>query len=277
MTERRLKATVLVDNIGKDSLKGEWGLSIYLEYERHRILLDCGASALFLENARALGKELKQVEHVVLSHAHYDHANGLIPFFKYNAGADVWLQESCRENCYGKWWLFHKYIGIPKGITKKYSGRFTYVSGNTSLLPGVTFIAHSTPGLSEIGSMEHMYVREKGRWYADDFSHEQSLVFETQNGLVIFNSCSHGGADTIIKEVQKAFPGRKVYALIGGFHLFNKTESYIRDLAERIRETGIAYVYTGHCTGGRAFRILQEKLKGTVTVQQFSVGLEMEF
>lgn len=33
------------------------------------------------------------------------------------------------------------------------------------------------------------------KYLPDDFTHEQSLVFRTDNGLVIFNSCSHSGAD----------------------------------------------------------------------------------
>ena len=77
-----------------------------------------------------------------------------------------------------------------------------------------------------------MYLKEKRRWRPDSFSHEQSLVFDTPDGLVIFNSCSHGGADTIIREVTTTFPDKKVKALIGGFHLYNKTDAEI--LANRL-------------------------------------------
>ncbi len=57
-----------------------------------------------------------------------------------------------------------------------------------------------------------------------DYSHEQSLVVDTEKGPVIFNSCSHGGAANIINEVTQTFPNKKIYGLVGGFHLFNKTE-----------------------------------------------------
>lgn len=43
----------------------------------------------------------------------------------------------------------------------------------------------------------------------DDFHHEQSLVFDTDDGLVILNSCSHGGIDNIVKEVKATFEGKK--------------------------------------------------------------------
>ncbi len=46
-----MKATVLVDNISKEHIAGEWGLCIYIEYNKENIMLDTGASGLFLRNA----------------------------------------------------------------------------------------------------------------------------------------------------------------------------------------------------------------------------------
>ena len=48
----------------------------------------------------------------VLSHAHYDHADGMAAFFARNAHAPFYLRAGSAENCYGKRWIFHKYIGI---------------------------------------------------------------------------------------------------------------------------------------------------------------------
>ena len=39
-----LNATILVDNNGIDGAAGEWGLSIYIEYNGKVILLDTGKS-----------------------------------------------------------------------------------------------------------------------------------------------------------------------------------------------------------------------------------------
>ena len=46
-----MKATILIDNLTKGSLVPEWGLSIYIEYNGHKILLDTGASGRFARNA----------------------------------------------------------------------------------------------------------------------------------------------------------------------------------------------------------------------------------
>ena len=90
-----------------------------------------------------------------------------------------------------------------------------------------------------------MYVRSKSGWKPDDFFHEQSLVFETTEGLVIFNSCSHGGADNIINEIKETYPGQKIRALIGGFHICNRPEAEVRALGRRIKETGIEAISPG--------------------------------
>lgn len=81
---------------------------------------------------------------------------------------------------------------------------------------------------------------------------------------MIFNSCSHGGADNIIREVGETFPEKTIYALFGGLHLHESADEDVRALAERVRQTGIRKIYTGHCTGDRALEILKEELGDTV-------------
>lgn len=270
-----MKATVLIDNRTKSKLLKEWGLSIYIEYKDQVILLDTGASDRFISNAYELGIDLEEVDYAVLSHAHYDHADGMKPFFQTNDRAPFYLRDACAENCYGKKFIFSRYIGIPKGILDQYKNRIQFVSGDYQVNEGVYLIPHKTEGLESIGKANHMYIKNKRKWQPDAFAHEQSLVFETEKGLVIFNSCSHGGADTIIKEVQKTFPKKKIYALIGGFHLFDKKKEEVQKLAQGILETGIEKVYTGHCTGARAYGILKEELGERL--QSIYTGLVMEF
>ncbi|MDO5541170.1 MAG: MBL fold metallo-hydrolase [Eubacteriales bacterium] len=269
-----MKATVLVDNISKEGICGEWGLSIYIEYQGKNILLDAGASDLFLKNADKIGKKIENVDYAVLSHAHYDHADGMETFFKHNKKALFYLQKGCEENCYHKKWIFKKYIGLPKGILEKYKDRIVFASGDYKLCPGVSLIPHKTPGLDKAGRKNKMLIRTKDGWKADDFSHEQSLVFDTPEGLVIFNSCSHGGADNIINEVKATYPDRNIRALIGGFHIYKRTEEEVRELARRIKDTGIGEIYTGHCTGKHSYDILKEEL-GDIA-HQLSAGLKIE-
>lgn len=270
-----MKIKVLIDNISKNSLFKEWGLSVFIEYNDKKYLLDSGSSEKFSKNAEKMGINLSEVDYGILSHAHYDHANGIEKFFKLNNTAQFFLRKGVGENCYHHhFWIFNKYIGIKKGWLKKYSKRFCFVDGKYKIDDGVYLLPHSTEGLQKIGERAHLYVKENHRVVPDSFKHEQSLIFETEKGLVIFNSCSHGGADTIINETKQAFPDKNIYGIIGGFHLFHLPDDSIRDFATRVRNTGINYVVTGHCTGQRAFEILHEEL-GNNVLQMFT-GMEIE-
>jgi len=268
-------ARVLVDNITKNEWKAEWGLAVYIEHDGHKILLDTGTTGAFAENADLMGIDLSQVEFGVLSHAHYDHADGLEEFFRRNQTAKFYLRAGSGENCYKKGkFLFKKYIGIHRGYLEKFADRISYVDGDYEVVPGVVLMPHKTPGLAAAGKKAGMYVKVGGRYLPDSFAHEQSLVLDTEKGLVIFNSCSHGGADNIIREVESTWPGKKIYALIGGFHLFRSSDQEVTALAKRIKDTGIEKIYTGHCTGQRAMELLKAELKENAV--QLYTGLTIE-
>ena len=82
--------TVLSDNrTCNDQLQTEHGLSILLETEKHRILLDSGASDVFIRNAKRLGTALSTVDNVFISHGHSDHAGGLKHFMEINNKAKI--------------------------------------------------------------------------------------------------------------------------------------------------------------------------------------------
>lgn len=271
-----LKAIVIVDNISNRNLKGEWGLSIHLNYNGRIILLDVGASDLFYENMQKLGLNISEVDCAVLSHAHYDHSNGMRKFFAENKNAKFYLRDDVAEDCYFKKYFIRKYIGIPRNVVDKFSQRIEFVSGVYELFEGVYLIPHNTPNLEKVGKRENMYRRTSTGWVPDNFSHEQSLVFKTDKGLVIFNSCSHGGAANIINEVKSIFPNEKVYGLIGGFHLFNKSREEVIEFADRVKETKVEYICTGHCTKDRAYGILENEL-GPEKIEKLYTGKIIEF
>ena len=85
-----MKWTVLSDNRCNDcALFTEHGLSIILQTEKHKILLDTGASDVFIRNAEQLGIDLSDVDYVFISHGHSDHAGGLRYFMEHNRQAQV--------------------------------------------------------------------------------------------------------------------------------------------------------------------------------------------
>jgi len=277
-----MRLTALIENKAPGHLNREHGLAVHIEYNKKQYLLDTGASNHFQHNAGKLGINLKNIDAAALSHCHYDHAGGYDGFFSENSKAKVYLQGAARELYYSKLGLLKKYIGMPRGLLDTYRDRFVFVDGDYQIDDGVWLISHKTMGLAARGKKAHMVRKTDHGFVADDFQHEQSLVFEAANGLVILNSCCHAGVDNIIKEVMDMFPGKEVLAIIGGFHLMGmigtrsmsgKPEA-VSALGQRLVDLNVKHLYTGHCTGNPAYKLLKEQLGERL--QYFSTGTIVE-
>lgn len=261
-----MKIVVLVENTTKSDLKSEHGLSFFIEFQGKNYLLDAGTTELFLENARALTIPIENVNNCILSHGHYDHSGGFRRYLEENKKAFVYAMETAKEKYYSGSGELH-YIGIPKEILEKQGDRFCYIKEVTKIKENVYLIPHATEELQKIGERAKLYVKKGEQYIPDDFSHELSLVFDTKKGLVIFNSCSHGGIQNIIKEVEQVFPKKQIYAFLGGLHMKGRkngeeictfSEEEIQQLVEQICEVGLQYLYTGHCTGQIAMQLLKK-------------------
>ena len=255
---RHADMTVLIDNIAAEPLAAEWGLSILLTLDGRKLLLDTGAGPAFARNAELLGIDLACVGAGVLSHAHYDHADGLAEFFTRNRTAPFFVRAGSCENCYGIKDGVLKYNGIRRGTLQEYESRIRYVSG-----------------VSSISLRNALYSVRGGQCLPDDFSHEQSLVVETENGLLVFNSCSHTGLTNILADIQAMLGRCDVRAYVGGLHLYKMTDEELDDLCTELLDTGIKHIFTGHCTGEHAFGVLKAALGDRIS--QFSSGFSFRF
>ena len=265
----RLTVTVLVENTPVEDFRSEHGLSLHLCYERNRqtttMLLDFGQSDAFARNAEVLGIDLAAVDLAVLSHAHYDHADGMATFFERNDHAPLLLSETCAENCWSTkaGTAEAHYIGIAPELLGFWQHRLRRVSHTrvTALAPGISLVPHTTPNLDAVGARAGMLRHEGDRWLPDDFSHELTLVFELAGGaLGLFSSCSHAGLPLIVQEVREAFPGRDIAVYVGGLHLGHASDTDILAVADAVRAARIWRLCIGHCTGSHASELLRQTL-----------------
>lgn len=277
-----MQISVIVENTSKNEmLTAEHGLSLYIEYEGETYLLDVGATGIFLQNANNMGIDLNNVDYCVLSHGHYDHAGGFGTFFE-NYKKCVYAMSTALDEYYsGSGGKIHE-IGIPKDILKDYEDQFILFDNKITLAPKVYLLPHSTTGLEKIGERAKLYKMVDGELKPDNFSHELSLVFDTDKGLVVFNSCSHAGITNIINEVTAEFPNKKIYSFFGGLHMKGKcveevictfTEEEIKEIAEYLDAVGLQKLYTGHCTGEPAIKLLKKYLGDKVEVM--STGMKI--
>ena len=240
-----MQIKILIENEGTAPFIGEHGLAMYICHDNTEILLDAGMTGDFLHNAALLDCPVETVETAVLSHGHFDHADGFPALFKRNSAVKVYARPAVMDPQYGP---NGRYIGLTDCLKTEYAHRFILSDEQQEIAPGIWAVP-------------------------DALDHEQSLVAETDLGLVVMNSCCHAGADNIVADILRCFPGKHVFALIGGLHLMGPggvstlgmTPDTIRTMARRLtEELGVQRIYTGHCTGTPGYALLEETVPGYI-------------
>ena len=246
-----MKWTVLSDNRSHDdSLETEHGLSILLETDKHRILLDTGASDMFIRNAERLGIDLSTVDYVFISHGHSDHAGGLQHLMKINEKAKVLVSpDAMSGKFFSKRGNLH---GIIAEWPRKDDDRLVMIDQACAIAENIHVIAHIPQSHPMPKGNQNLYVQNTaGDYIHDDFRHELALNVD---GL-LFTGCAHSGLENILAACP--YP---VKTVVGGFHLLDdqETEEELAALAQRLKakypETRF---YTSHCTGDKVFAILK--------------------
>lgn len=253
-----MRITTLIENSpGTRGCAFEHGLSLYIETQRHRLLMDTGASSAILGNAEKLGIDLTRVDTVILSHGHYDHTGGVRAFAAVNPTADIYL----RADADGAFYHGDKYIGIDRAILslpqlRKTEGTLT-IDEELSLFAGASGTRHRPESNLELSRRD-----PDGTVRQDDFSHEQYLVIREGDKHVLLSGCAHNGILNILDRYRALYHGEPDL-VISGFHM-KKNADYtdteirtIRAIAEELKQTDTVY-YTGHCTGEPAFAIMRE-------------------
>ncbi len=255
-----MKIITLVENSPGNDCKGEHGLSFYIETKKHKLLMDFGSSDLLLKNSYLLDADLKQVDICILSHGHYDHAGGILPFSEVNSTAKIYLKSTAGGEYYNLSHGYDKYIGIDKEILNL--KQCVFVSDDYKIDDELFLFTNITGRKYPAKGNLHLKQKIQGEFLQDTFEHEQCLVISQGNQKVLLSGCAHNGIINILDryfEIFQAYPD----IVISGFHLMQKTEYAIEDIqniqeiARELLKTG-ALFYTGHCTGEEAFPILKE-------------------
>lgn len=265
-----MKITVLVENTGPSEFKIEHGLSLYIEFNDKKYLLDAGPSDSFFKNAHALSIDLGRVDKAVLSHGHYDHGDGFMVFLNQYKDKVVYGAKNIFDDYYsGSGGSVH-YIGLSSKL-KQMKNRFNTISKDTKIDEKICLILDDVSNTKEIGVQKKLYKKVDDVLQPDNFDHELSLVFDTPKGLVICNSCSHAGLESIVDNIKKRL-NKPVYAYVGGLHMKSTknhietssfTEEQIQNLCIFIKKN-IQYVLTGHCTGNVSYDLLKKYLKDRI-------------
>lgn len=77
---------------------------------------------------------------------------------------------------------------------------------------------------------------------------EQSLVLDTEKGLVVITGCAHPGIVNILLKVKELFK-KDIYCVFGGFPLAGFDKAEIKEIIAKLRGLGVQKVGPSHCSG----------------------------
>jgi 7,8-dihydropterin-6-yl-methyl-4-(beta-D-ribofuranosyl)aminobenzene 5'-phosphate synthase len=265
-----MRVTVLIENTLPENsdLTAEYGLSFYIQSGGHNLLFDTGLSGACFENARRLGLPIAAVEAAALSHAHFDHGGGLLKFVQANSNAPVYLRSAARGNFYSGWLWSRRSVGLAPELFSQYAGRLRWLDENVEILPGAHLVGQIPHTFPLPRGDRFLFQASGGKIVPDRFEHEQVLVIREPDGMVLFTGCSHSGVLNMIAAARAAFPGERIKALVGGFHLtgipfynvFAETAANVTALAYALEKMDIPRIYTMHCTSVHGFQRMRAVL-----------------
>jgi len=262
---RDLEITVLSTKLAPRGI-GEWGFAALVEADGQRILFDTGARRdTVLRNAKTLGIDLESVPLVVLSHHHGDHVGGLIA-----------LRRKVAEHEPTALATVHVAQGIfeprrngtkPRQVNGMLSirpafeasgGRFVVHEGPAEIAPGV-WVTGPVPRVHDERNWSgQRRISVAGGWAEDTLPESQSLVIDTDEGLIVLSGCGHAGIINTIAHARATIRSAPIHAAIGGFHLLDANAEHLAWTGEELEAVGIEHFGGAHCTGQDAVRSFRE-------------------
>ena len=260
-----LPVATMVDGKGPDQPIAEHGLSLLLTVAKgqhsHTLLFDTGVSPDgMVGNMDRLGLEAKDIEAIVLSHGHFDHATGL----------DGLIRRLGRIRLpvllHPEFWNRRR-VRLPgrDPVEIPTTSKGALVGAGFEIIEGrqPSFLFDNSVLVT--GEVERTTDYEPGfppqeAWRTDHWEpdplvlDEQGLIINLRaRGLVVITGCGHAGIVNTCRYARALTGEPKVYGVFGGFHLNGPIfEPLIPRVCADLAEMQPGLVVPAHCTGWRA-------------------------
>ncbi len=235
----------------------------------HTVLFDTGVSPNGLaDNLERLGLDAGDIEAVVLSHGHFDHAGG------FPGLAKLRRRQGLPITVHPLVWTSRRVV--PPGQPE---WELPVLSRSSLEAEGFEVIERRQPSLLMDGSilvtgevdrttdfetgMPFHEARGGHGWEPDPLIlDDQALVVDVRDvGLVVVTGCGHAGAVNICRHALRLTGTSRLAGLLGGFHLSGPGfEPIIDPTVSALRELAPDVLVPAHCTGWRAQHRLAAEL-----------------
>lgn len=249
-----IKITTLSENTAGLGVLAEWGLSILVEGDGVRILLDTSQSITVAHNAQLLSIDLSEIDKLVISHGHYDHTGGMKDVLAQTGAIDVIAHPDMWTEKYAIYGDFQRYIGIPFAREELES-----LGASFQLTKDPVWITDNIVTTGEIPMTNDyeqidagMFIKVGDSFEPDQLLDDLALGIKTEAGLVIVLGCGHRGMVNTIRHLQQITGEQRVYGVLGGTHLISATPERLALTTADLRQIGVQKLGVSHCTGFNA-------------------------
>jgi 7,8-dihydropterin-6-yl-methyl-4-(beta-D-ribofuranosyl)aminobenzene 5'-phosphate synthase len=220
-----IEITILYNNVPHaPDCRCQWGFACLVRGTKETILFDTGGDGpVLLANMERLGVDPGEIDCVVLSHSHGDHTGGVTALLP--------RLEPVR------WYIPADFVGHFRGKLERAGHTVIPVTGQVEICPAVFSTGELGAGIKE-----------------------QSLIMETEVGLIVITGCAHPGIVHITATARKQRE-QKIHLILGGFHLGSFSDTQIARIVEQLQALGVEKVAPSHCTGDKAIRLFAETWK----------------
>jgi 7,8-dihydropterin-6-yl-methyl-4-(beta-D-ribofuranosyl)aminobenzene 5'-phosphate synthase len=243
----------------------EHGYSALIEVKKGestgKLLFDTGVSKQgILYNMDVMEVDARDVQAIILSHGHPDHAMGLPGLVERlgRLGMPLILHPAA---------FLQRRLVLPSGVElqlpppnkadlRRMGVEIVEEVGPSMVVDEMVMISGEVARTTEFerGLAGHQAWHHE-HWGADPMIHDDqcAIVNVAGKGLVVVTGCGHSGIINVVRNAQRITGIDKVYAVIGGFHLTGPGfESIIEPTVAALKAIAPACVVPGHCTGWRA-------------------------
>ncbi len=261
-----MKVTVVVDNSVPISapkpFQGEHGLSLLLELDVYKLLLDAGQSAAVVHNLSLLGLHPLQLDAIAISHGHYDHTGGLPHLLRHRCKPiPVYGHRLIFGKRYSVSGSEHKYVGIPfeKEDGTCLGADWHLTDKPFEIVPRLWF-SGSMPRTTafEQGDDKLVVCDEAGCYCQDSIPDDTALYYASDKGLVVISGCSHSGLVNTVQQGLAITGQTRLAGWIGGTHLGPVLPAQQATTLATLAQYSPDFVAANHCTGFAMMAALQD-------------------
>jgi len=266
------------------------GLSCLLRVRKggstRALLFDSGPEdRTFEQNVSRLGLDLGDVEAIVLSHGHWDHAGAMLRALQLirdrNGGREVPYYAHpdmfrTRALTLGKdvMRIMEDVPGID--ALSAQGARVVSTREAQAVLDGTIYVSGEIPRVTpfEQGLKgQHRRTLDGKGWELDEIMVDERFlaVHVAGKGIVVFTACSHAGVINVLEHARTLFAGTPLYGVVGGLHLAGANETIIPETVAALQRFRLSLIAAGHCTGWRALHALAREF-GDPTLVPLAVG-----